>query len=390
MDCDAVTLRGCQIDTCSSGAVFASTCRDMRLEDCRICDCGFSQGSSGNALFYLDRCKAFALVNCEITGNRVEELLQSYWSDQVAVLGCRVEQNHFLNTVFTLQGRGVTVDKCSFRLRSSERYYGQGSSVFALTPDGEKLTGDDLDRMELSRAEYSGPVSQTTEQPERTETPDGRFEVRVSTAEEFLAAIAPNTTILLDAGVYDLSATAGYGGPGTDWYYWESEYDGYTLKLMDVHDLTIAGAGKGETIITALPRYAAVLRFQGCEDLTVRGITAGHSEAPGFCSGNVLDFVGCRNVALEDCGLYGCGVLGVWATGCSGLAVRTTDIYECTNGAAELSNCEEVSFEGCSIHDCDYNHIVLYACDMTWDGQLLSGGTHEFQGTAYLGELRYD
>lgn len=389
MECTSVTLRACKIDTCSNGAVVASACRDMRLEDCGVSDCGISQQGVGGSLFFLDRCKGFALVNCEITGNRVEDLLQSCWSEQVALLGCRVEQNHFLDAVFRFQGRGAAVDKCAFRLRSSESFYAQGSAS-ALTPEGEKLTEAALKEMKLARATYDGPVAQTAVQSERTELPDGRFEVRVSTADELLAAIAPNTTILLEAGIYDLSSAVDYGGPGNDWYFWDSDYDGYTLKITDVQGLTLAGMGKGETIVTASPRYAAVFRFQDCRDLTIRGITAGHSEGPGFCSGNVLDFIFCENVSVEDCGLYGCGVLGIWGTSCAGFNVKNTDIYECSNGAAEFSGCSGVAFEGCSVHDCDFNQISLYACDMTWDGQLIPSGVHEFEGTSYRGEVRFD
>ena len=202
-----------------------------------------------------------------------------------------------------------------------------------------------------------------------------------------MAAIAPNTTILLDAGVYDLSATAGYSGFGGDCYCWEEAFDGYTLKLVGVQGLSIVGAGKGETVITASPRYAAVFSFQYCQDLILRDFTAGHSEAPGYCTGNVLDFDGCRNVTVEGCGLYGCGVLGIWGMDCSGFAVRNSEIYECANGAAEFSVCTGLSFENCSIHDCDdgLNQIALFGCDMTWDDLVLSDGTHMFLDHDYLG-----
>lgn len=390
MGCESVTLRNCRIDSCSSGAVYASGCRDMRLEDCSVSDCGLGQEGAGGSLFLLDQCKGFALVNCEISGNRVQELVQNYWSEQVSLLGCRVEQNHFLNAVFVLMGRGVTVDKCAFRLRGSERYYAQGGSVMARTPEGKDLTQGDLDAMAQERAEYAGPAAQTVSEPERTQQPDGTYEVHVSTAEELIAAIAPNTTVYLKAGVYDLSGVADCGGPGGDWYGWDSDYDGYTLKIVGVSGLKLVGAGKGETVLTATPRYAAVLRFQSCDDLTLSGITAGHSEGPGYCSGNVLDFFGCWNVTLEGCGLYGCGVLGIWAMDSSGMAVRGCEIYECSSGAADFSGCTGVSFEGCSIHDCEYNQICLYGCEMTWDGQLLSSGTHAFQDTAYLGEVQYN
>ena len=387
--CKSVTLRNSQIDSCSNGAVYASTCRDMRLEDCQVFNCGLSGGGPGYDLFAADHCKGFALVNCEITGNQVMTLLSSNWSDQVVMLGCRVEMNGFLGSVFQLQGRGITVDKCSFRLEDSERYYPQDSGTFALNPAGKELTRVDLDHMELLRAEYAGPVLAETTQVERTEQPDGRFEVHAATVDELLAAIAPNTTIVLDEGEYDLSAATEYGGAGSDWYYWDYDFDGFSLKLVGVCGLTIEGAGMGKTVVTAEPRYAAVFRFQGCEDLTLRGITAGHSDAPGYCTGNVLDFDGCWNVTLDDCGLYGCGVLGIYATDCYVFTVRSSEIYECTNGAAEFFGCAEVSFEGCSIHDCDFNSICLYSCVMTWDGQLVQDGIQEFEGREYLGEMRY-
>ena len=42
------------------------------------------------------------------------------------------------------------------------------------------------------------------------ETPDTRDGVRVSTVDELLAAIAPDTTILLAPGEYDLSTASDY------------------------------------------------------------------------------------------------------------------------------------------------------------------------------------
>ena len=389
--CESVTIRGTRIDDCSSGAVYAYASGDMRLEDCEIMDCGLGKEGPAGSLFFLDRCKGFALVNSEITGNRAEGLLLSSWSDQVAVLGSRVEQNHFQNAVFDLQGRAVTVDKCAFSIRATESFFARGSGGYAVSPEGKKLTTEDLTKMELGRAEYTGPVDPVAAQLEKKELPDGRTEVHVTDAEELLSAIAPNTTIVLDAGIYDLSATMDYGGPGGDWYFWISEYDGYTLQITGVTGLSIVGAGKGETVLMADPRYASVIRFQGCDDVSLKGFTAGHSEAPGFCTGNVLDFIVCENVSVEDCGLYGCGVLGIWGASCTGFTVKNTDIYECASGAAEFSGCSGVVFEGCSIYDCDegQNYITLDACSMAWDGQLIPNGVHEFLYKSYVGEVRF-
>ena len=159
-DSQSVFLSNTRIDSCSDGAVTANHCTDLRLEDCQLCDCGLSQDFPGGSLLYTERCRGFALVNCEITGNRVYQLLQNQWSEQVSLLGCRVENNRVLNSFFVLQGRSVTVDKCSFQRRSSEDYYAEDRELFAHDPAGEDLISFDLDHMELGRAEYSGPVEE--------------------------------------------------------------------------------------------------------------------------------------------------------------------------------------------------------------------------------------
>lgn len=385
-DCQALFVRNSRIDSCSYGAVHASECRDVRIEDCSIRDCGLSAESAGD-LIAADHCAGFALVNCEITGNRTQYLLRNTWSGQLSLLGCRVEQNRFFSAFFQFEGRSATVDKCSFQRRSGEKYYPSVSGLFAKSPEGEDLISFDLDRMELARADYDGPVAPEEIPVAWTEREDGTREARVSTVDQLLAAIGPDTTILLDAGTYDLTAAAGYGDKGGEWYSWENCFDGYSLQIRGVHGLHIQGAGKDGTTLVTVPRYAAVLSFSDCEDLSVSGLTAGHTPAPGYCTGDVLDFEGCRQVTVEDCGLYGCGVLGIWAMDCGDFTVRGCEIYECSDGAASVNACTDLRFEGCSIHDCDdgRNYIFVNGCEVLWEDSSLAEGVHSFDGENLLG-----
>lgn len=386
-NCSAVAVRGSRIDSCSNGAVSANNCRDLRLEDCALCDCGLSQDAPGGSLIFAERCVGFALVNCEITGNRVYRLLQNQRSSQAVMLGCKVESNRVLESVFLLEARSVTVDKCSFQLRQGERYYENANALFAKDIGGEDLISFDLDHMELARAEYAGPAEPEPVQTESVTRPDGIREVRVRTVDELLAAIAPDTCIVLEEGVYDLYDAADYGSPGGEWYSWEECYDGYLLCLNDISGLWIQGAGRENTTICAEPRYAAVFSFRNCENLGLADLTAGHSEAPAYCTGNVLDYDSCRNVSVENCGLFGCGVLGIWAWNCENMQIRGTEIYECSYGAASIDSCTDVRFEGCSIHDCDDGNDLLFLtnCSVTWDGEELMDGTHFFDHEHYTG-----
>ena len=177
--------------------------------------------------------------------------------------------------------------------------------------------------------------------------------VRVSTVEELLNAIAPDTVIELAPGSYELSTASNYRGSSTNPFYtWNEVYDdGAELEIRGVQNLTIRGAGRDSTVIAAVPRYANVLRFSGCQDVTVEGLTAGHTTEPGWCMGGVLRFENCERTAIDACGLYGCGILGVWARECNDLTVTDCDIYECSYGAVDVDRCRNVRVEGCDIHD---------------------------------------
>ena len=180
--------------------------------------------------------------------------------------------------------------------------------------------------------------------------------VSVSSVDELLAAIAPNTTILLKAGEYDLSTAADYGqNSGSSWYRWETVWreDGETnaeLVISGVNGLTLQGEGIDQTEIAAVPRYANVIRFQGCRDLTVSNLTAGHTTEPGFCSGGVLRLENCTNVDISFSGLYGCGTIGVDAVDTVGLSVTGCRIYECSYDAVSLRQCRSVRVEDCEIY----------------------------------------
>ncbi len=182
--------------------------------------------------------------------------------------------------------------------------------------------------------------------------------VRVSTVDEFLDAIAPNTTIELAAGTYDLSTASNYGLPTDSRYYrWNDpspDGEGIELEILGAEGLTIRGAGREETSIVAVPRYVNVLRFSNCRDLTVEGLTAGHTQEPGICSGGVLYFENCLHVSVDGCGLYGCGTVGVWGFLCEDLSVTGSHIYMCSSSAVEVSSCRSVTVDGCEVYRIGY------------------------------------
>ena len=170
---------------------------------------------------------------------------------------------------------------------------------------------------------------------------DGQNVVRVSTVDEFLAALAPDTVIELAPGTYDLSSAANYAGESQSPYYgWTGVYSengdpSAELELRSLENLTIRGSGMTETTIAAVPRYANVLKLSSCRGVTLEQLTAGHTTEPGFCAGGVLSFDLCSDISVNECGLYGCGTIGVQARDCNDLTVTACNVYECSYGALE-------------------------------------------------------
>ena len=114
-------------------------------------------------------------------------------------------------------------------------------------------------------------------------------QIHVSTVDEFLSALAPDTEIILDAEFYDLSTATGYGETNSTYYRWEEVFDGVQLTIQDLSNLTIRAEGEDITAhtLSARPRYAHVLNFDNCSAITLEGFTAGHTFEPGSCVGGV-------------------------------------------------------------------------------------------------------
>ena len=180
---------------------------------------------------------------------------------------------------------------------------------------------------------------------------DGRPVVRVSTVDEFLEAIAPDTIIELEAGTYSFPEAADYSAVTNSRYYeWMEAYDGWQLNITGVDNLSLRGAGMGETVLSTDPRYADVVHFKNCSNVEISDLTAGHTKLPGFCAGGVLYFEYCEDIAVDSCGLYGCGTIGVWAMESARITVTDSDIYECSYNAVNFSRCRDVTVTGCNVY----------------------------------------
>ena len=355
-----ISVRRSEIYGCSSNGIQADDTDGLRVEECSIHDLGDYQFAAGQ-VFWLRNCTDVVIKNCNVSDNRVLQLMNCWPGAGIELRETAVVQNHILSSIFAINGGGLVMESCTFEDNIIRNWFDSEDGTI-LDGIGKTWTEDMLD------AWYGVPA-----EPINTEE---RTEVVVSTVDEFIAAIAPDTEIILKDGTYDLSTTKDYGTGWSDYYYWSEEFDGPALTIYGVDNLVIRSESGDRTkcTISAVPRYADVLKFKSCTNVTVSGITAGHTVEPGYCTGGVLYYEDCDNVRVSNCGLYGCGILGVRAELCSAIAVTGCEIYECSYGGIQMGNTSGIKIENCSFRDLGGDALYFYECkDVTVDGEQVSG-----------------
>lgn len=398
-NCDRLSVYGTEIYECSSGAVSSVSSRDLRFINCVFRDCGRKDGGSAYSMFIVRTTTGFAVVNSEVYNNIASFLLSSTSSDEVYLLGTGVGSNRFSTSYFSSNLLAPVVDGCSFTDARTPALYDDFSGVdHVLSLDGDKLYISDLLAMSLAERSYDGPTLRPTAAVTGIPVQDG-VEYHVTTVDELLAAIGSDTTIYLDNDMFDWSTATNYGGYGGEHYYWVDIYDGPGLVITGVSNLRLIGQGKDATTVQAVPRYADVIAFESCRNVTVANLTAGHLKGePGSCSGDVLAFESCQDFHIVDCGLFGCGVYGVRANNCVTGSVLRTEIYECSGGAAQIFRSDGVVFTDCSVHDCksvwDFdrgtpvNRIFLSdSGDCIYNGVALLSGQNEVGDGSVIGAV---
>lgn len=355
--CTDVTVANSDIYDCSYNAVMVVNSLSVDVINCRIYDLGKGEWEASE-VFCLDNSSDITISDCEIYGNQSQYLVRSSGVDLVTLKNNVFRDNWVKSSAFGTFGNFVILDGNTFEDCLIPSWFENGCG--AVDPEGNTITEDTLNGLDSEETVPDGPKTTVT----------------VTSVDEFLAAIGPNTEIVIDAETIDFSTAKDYGGGPKKYYRWEDIYDGPGLVITGVNNLTIRskdGKTKNHTI-NAVPRYANVLTFVNCDNLVLSGFTAGHTKEPGVCAGGVLMFQNCTMVSVDNCGLFGCGILGVQAEGCTSITLRKCDIYECSNGGVSMSDTTGITIEKCTFRDLGGNNLMLSGCsDVTVDGEYLNG-----------------
>lgn len=357
-NCTDVTVANSDIYECSYNGIQLMNSHSANVVNCRFYDLGKTEEWEADAIFSLDSSSDITISDCEIYDNLSQYFVRSSGVDEVVLKNNVFRGNWAQESAFGTFGDFVTLDGNTFEDCWVYRWFSDGCG--AVDPEGNTITEDMMNGLIPAETVPDGPKTTVT----------------VTNADEFLAAIAPNTEIVIDTETIDFSTAKDYGGGPKKYYRWEDIYDGPALVIAGADNLTIRskdGKTKNHTI-NAVPRYANVLTFINCDNLVLSGFTAGHTKEPGVCAGGVLMFQGCEFVSVDNCGLFGCGILGVQAEGCTGITLRSSDIYECSYGGVSMSDTTGITINDCTFRDLGGNNLMLSGCsDVTVDGEPING-----------------
>ena len=359
--CENITLTDSDVYECSNAAAYLIRSHDVTISGCRIYRIG-DETYGGYTFFQVSNSSGVVIENNELSDSTLN-CLMSTGSSTVELKNNLFTNNRPQSCVFSGQDLCITMDGNRFEDNSIRNWYEWSET--ARDKNGHILTEEDLHEL------YGTD-------PEPTEPKEPQLEIHVSTVDEFIAALGPNKDIVLDGEVYDLSTATGYGSSSGDYYYWEDIFDGPGLVIQNITNMTIrtATGDRNQHTISAVPRYADVLQFKACDNITLSGFTAGHTLEPGSCAGGVLEFHDCDAVIIEKCGLFGCGILGVQAEYSSDFTVKDTEIYECSQGGIDMRDMDGITLTGVTFRDIGGDATIhMSQCkNVTIDGKEIIGG----------------
>ena len=370
-----LSVTACDIYECSLMAVEVNECRRVRVEDCDVHDLGRREGEGAAiSLFNARYTEGFTVYKCRIYDSNTNFLLQTRYTRDAVFVTNDVHDLRVDTTVFVFEQYPAVVDGCRFE-GLNFRSWVQDHRFDPIDVNGEPLSEPALFN-EMTLRDIDPDIAvKPVPAAEAAKVPKGGS-IEVTTVDEFLSAIGPDRTIILDGELFDLSTASNYGAGAGEYYYWHESHDGPELVIDGASGLSIRPkeAAAGETTIAAIPRYANVLNFRNCDDLVLVNLTVGHTEEPGACSGGVLDFQNCSNISVGGCRLYGCGILGISASACTTVKVKDTEIFECSQGAASFYRTDGIFFQNCDVHDVPSPAFIFRECgDKTWNDEPISG-----------------
>ncbi len=123
------------------------------------------------------------------------------------------------------------------------------------------------------------------------------------------------------------------------------------LYCLGINNLTIKGSPQKPAKLLTEDGEAEVINFYKCNEIHLENIIMGHIKGIG-CYGDVLYFEDCNNMLMNNCSLFGCGIIGIRMNKTSNFSCFNSRIYECSHYIMSIMDeCNNVLFEKCAFYD---------------------------------------
>jgi hypothetical protein len=205
------------------------------------------------------------------------------------------------------------------------------------------------------------------DKPVKTKDPDGSEKLVVHNAKELVKTIAPGKHIYLEPGDYDLQKVTT-----------ETKYFNEFKSFENLEDVTLEGVGDIQVDFYCEDIYASVLTFTNCQSITLINLNIGHtpeSDLGGSCEGMVLCFMDdCSDIRIENCTMFGCGSVGLYASYVTDLTCIDSVITDCSYTIMTLNEVSKAQFKNCQFEDNEATYFEIDACeDVVFTDCLMSG-----------------
>lgn len=167
----------------------------------------------------------------------------------------------------------------------------------------------------------------------------------------FSQSLGSNKKMYWKQGLYDILDNV----QKNDHIVIEEVFDGHEVVISNIQNFELNG---NRTTLLVSPRYAHVLTFRNCRNISISGFVMGHTPRKGDCIGGVVRFEHCDTVSISNSEFFGCGTCGIELHACKNIFINGIKIYECTYNGIVLSD-SEINFENSMIYECNtYGSIV--------------------------------
>ena len=196
---------------------------------------------------------------------------------------------------------------------------------------------------EKNEAEPSYDDEKSTPKPLRV--------ITVNNAQELVSQIASNTHIKLMPGSYDFNS---FDEKFYTFYY---NYRG----LRNLENVVIEGIGEEQIDFLTGSAYSDVLHISNSKKITLKNLNLGHKPPvkSGYCEGGVISLSECDGITIDNCTMFGCGTIGIYAYNVSNLVCTNSTIKDCTEDLVYLVTAEGVLFQDCTFISRDFEEIIL-------------------------------